>query len=121
MNKPLETESMVKLRALAQSLGTPYTWQDDKKVLLAKIRSGAEKRTKPEERPMQINILLQAGNNLTQEQIKEALEDFLPLGLIITFPGMNTWELYCNKKRDSGSMTMGLWNIVQCAKEIVKP
>lgn len=116
----LETQSMVKLRALAQSLGTPYTWQDDKRVLMAKIRAGAEKHVKPSEPPLRVEIKYPSENRVTQEQVMEALKDFMPLGLRVTFPDAATWELYCNKKCDSGSMSMGLWNILQCAKEVVK-
>ena len=121
MNRPLEEESVVKLRALAQSLGTPYSWQDDKRALLGKIRSVTEKRTRPPAPEIKVDVVQPIGNCMTREQVRTALKDFEPLGLRVTFPDVNTWELYCNKKRDSGSMTMGTWNLVQAAKEVVKP
>lgn len=118
----LEDESMTKLRSVAQGLGVISNWSDDKTMLLQKIRLHSKKHVEPAPQPIQINIPPQTmGQALTQANITEALAGFKPLGLRIDFPDEFTWELSCNGKRDSGTMHMGMWNVIQCAREVVRP
>lgn len=117
----IDKKSLTELRSIATSMGIIADWGDDKAHLLQKISLHVGDKIEEPPTPILINII---GNNnpiVTREAIEVALEGFKPLGLVLSFPDGNTWEIYCNRKRDSGSFCMPLWNIIQCAKGVVAP
>lgn len=118
----LQKKTLTELRGIAQAMGIELKWDDGKEHLLQKINLHVAAKVQPPERPIEINIRQDSNNpTVTPEMLETALRDFKPLGLQVSFPDAHTWELYCNQKRDSGSMYMPLWNIIQCARDVVKP
>ncbi len=117
----LEKKSLSELRSIAQSVGIIPDFGIGKEQLLQQIRGHVGDRIKEPTKPIEVNITNIPDRGLTQEQVKGALEPFKELGLIVTFPGEQTWTMRCNKKEDSGSMTCGIWGIIQCAKAVVQP
>lgn len=117
----LKEKSLTELRSIAQSMGIIPRYDVGKEHLLQQISSHVTERVQAPTKPIEVNIIGGADDRaLTQASITEAMKGFAELGLVVTFPDSRTWELSCNGKRDSGTMSMSLWNIVNCAKELVK-
>ena len=117
----LEKKTIVELRAIAQSVGLVPDFGVSREQLLQDIAQHAGAKIVPPTPPIQVNINFPSEGGMTQVSIRKALENFEPLGLALTFPDERTWHMYCNKRNDSGSMSMSIWSIVQCAKALVQP
>lgn len=115
----LETKSITELRSLAQNMGLTPDWGMDKPHLLQAIREHVVDKVESPQKQIMVNIPPDMDKALTQDLVEKALEGFKVLGLHVSFPEPGQWEMSCLKKRDSGSMSMGLWSIVNCAKELV--
>lgn len=117
----LQKKSLTELRTIYQAMGGEVEWGDGKEHLLQKISLHVNAKIQQPEKSIQIDIKQDSNAPVsTPEMIEKALEAFKDLGLHISFPDERTWEIYCNQKRDSGSVYMPIWNIIQCAREVVK-
>ena len=117
----LEKKTLSELRSIAQSIGIIPDFSIGKEHLLQQIRGHVGDKIKEPIRPIEVNITNMPEKGMSQVQVEKALEPFKELGLVITFPDEQTWHMCCNKKEDSGSMTAGIWGIIQCAKSVVQP
>lgn len=116
----LDKKSLTELRSIAQSIGIIPRYDVGKEQLLQDIRGHVSAKIQPPEKPIEVNITNIPDRELAQEDILKALEPFKQFGLIVTFTDDRTWNMECAGKKDSGTMAMGIWNVVQCAKEVVK-
>lgn len=117
----LQKKSIHELRTIYQAMGGEVLWQDGKEHLLQKINLHVTNKIAQPEKPIQIDIKQDSNAPVsTPEMIEKALEGFKELGLHLSFPDERTWEISCHTKKDSGSVYMPLWNIIQCAREVVK-
>ncbi len=106
----LELKSIYELRGIAQAVGVKVDWSWNRQKLVDKI----EEKTKPPPKPRpQISDSPQKGNG-TQEEIVKALSGFREM--VITFPTADTWQLNYGKKQDSGSVSVPIRTIINCAK-----
>ena len=119
----LNKKSLIELRGIAQSIGMSLRLDVGKDQLLQEISQHVSAKVQMPEKPIQVNISMpnNQGGTLTQHAIEQSLAGFMDLGLVVTFPDEFTWEIYCNGKRDTGTMAMPMWSIVQCVKEVIKP
>lgn len=117
----LDKKSLTELRSIYQGMGGEVKWDDGKNHLIQKIQLHVAAKVQQPERPIEINIKQDSNAPVsTPEMIEKALEGFKQLGLRLSFPDDRTWEISCHTKKDSGSVFMPLWNIVQCAREVVR-
>jgi hypothetical protein len=118
----LQKKSLTELRSLAQNMGMLPRLDIGKEHLIQEIQNYAGAKIMTPPRPIEINIKNESANPLvTPEQVEKALDGFKQLGLSVTFPDKDTWEISCNTRKDSGSMYIPLFAIIGCAKELVKP
>lgn len=117
----LKAKSLTELRGIAQAMGMNPSWDAGKQKLLDQINDHVAAKINLPDKPIQIEINTTDAPTRDKTEIENALKDFEPLGLRLTFPSTSTWEIYCNGRRDSGSMSIPLWSIIQCAKELVRP
>ena len=118
----LGKKSLTELRAIAQSMGMIPRLDIGKEHLIQEIQGHVSAKVQMPPRPIEINIKNDSANPLvTPEQVEKAMEGFKQLGLKVSFPDKDTWELSCNERKDSGSMHIPLFAIVGCARELIKP
>lgn len=123
----LESESLTGLRGIAQATGTKFTFTDDKRALLAKIRATALSKVPvpgaPEPNEM-MDDRLRSKTPLracTQKEIYEALQPLFERGLILTFPAEDQWQLEkLIRHVDTGNIRMPLRSIVHAAKQVLE-
>ena len=115
----LEAKSIHELRGVAQAVGVKFAWEWDKPKLLRKITAKCNPENwKPPKRSD--DPKLDSPYAPTQEKIIEATENLRKLGLVITFPTPDTWQMNWDRREDSGSMTLPLHVIYNCAKELMR-
>ena len=119
----LQKKSLAELRAIAQSVGITPRWDVGKEQLLQDISQHVSVKIAQPEKPIQVNITMpnDQGGMLTPHIVEGLVKGFADLGLSVTFPDERTWEMSCNGKKDSGTMAMSSWSVIQCAKEIIRP
>ena len=117
----LEDKSLTELRGNYSAMGGSVNFGDPKNVLLQKIKSHLEYRTRSDVAPTVIyQNAPQIDDNTPIEQfIREALSLFIDRGLKLSFSG-NEWVMSCGKKSDSGSITAPINIIFGCAREVVR-
>lgn len=116
----LERKSLTELRGIAQAMGLAPRWDLGKEHLLQEIKLHTGSKIEQPEKPIQVNITGVPDNTpLTTDMVEKALKDFCPLGLHLSFPDERTWAMECNGKKDSGTMAMPIWNVIQCARSVV--
>lgn len=122
----LESESLTGLRGIAQATGTKFTFTDDKRALLEKIRATALSKVPipgaPESNEM-MDDRLRSKTPLracTQKEIYEALQPLFADGLILTFPAQDQWQVEkLIRHVDTGNIRQPLRSIVKAAKDVV--
>lgn len=119
----LDKKSLTEIRSIAQSMGISPRFDIGKEQLLQDISLHVSAKVVQPEKPIQVNITTPntEGGMLTKESVIEALKGFSDLGLVVSFPDNRTWQLSCNLKRDTGTMSMSMWNVIQCARDVIKP
>lgn len=116
----LEKKSLPELRAIAQSMGLGMRTDLDRGALLQQIRLHTMDAAPLPAQPVVLNIQNVPDDRiLTPELVEKSLAPFSDLGLRISFPDATTWEMRCGEKKDSGTLSMSLWSVIQCAKSLV--
>ena len=117
----LNKKTLTELRGIAQNMGLIPRYDVGREQLLQDISMYVAAKVAPPEKPIQINILQGSDTGvLRQDDILHALRGFIELGVNISFPDEHTWMMECNGRQDTGTMSMGMWNVIQCARDIVK-
>ena len=118
----LELKSMTEIRGLAQAIGVKFKFGDEKRHLIERIRAAVAVKL-PETSPIPAMNTKTAAKPqpkyCTQDEIKAALEQYFPIGLILTFPDQEHWHVRCGFREDSGSFNMPLIDITRAVKGVL--
>ena len=117
----IDKKSIIELRGIAQSLGMIPKSSWTREELLNHIKGYTNEKIREPEPSVVINIVNQPDDrNLTQAGVLDALKGFIELGVTVTFPDNATWQIECDGRKDSGSMSMSLWSMIQCVKALMQ-
>lgn len=122
----LESESLTKLRGIAQALGLRLDWGWSRGDLIKKIEAKTTQTvnpipvsTPPQNEDPRLRIVPPA-RNLSQHDVWDALREFRDdRGLIVTFPSSETIYLRKGKVEDSCSLRVPLRTIIDVAKKVL--
>lgn len=122
----LKTKSIHDLRTIAQSFGIADIFSKDKDRLLHEIelkqQSIAVQPKVEIEKPVYDARLMTKppAKMFTEDEAREILKPYIEVGMRLTFPQPEVWELSFATKKDSGSMRMPLRVFLGCAERLIQ-
>lgn len=118
----LRNKTIYELRAIAQGLGIDDLFSKDLNQLLQTIEL-KQKAMIPEQPVIPVNpeydVRLLNEGSADHKDIEELLVFHVERGLRLSFPSPDQWHMRVGKKEDSGTITMPLATVLDCANKLM--